>query len=87
MSERTRCECRRPGCEELLPVSSERRARLKSDARVRIVAPGHMLDSGTVVLIERPDYWVVRTIAAADEDDDPSALSFPTSDPPAGASS
>ena len=87
MSERTRCECGRPECEELLPVSAERRASLKSDARVRIVAPGHVLDSGTVVLIEKPDHWVVRTIAPDDEDDDPSALSFPTSDPPAGASS
>ena len=82
-----RCECGSPDCDEVLPLSHARKEQLKRDPRVRIVAPGHIADSGTVVLIERPSYWVVRTIAPADEDDDPSALSFPTSDPPAGASS
>src|ERR671927_81611 len=62
-----RCECGSPDCDEVLPLSHARKEQLKRDPRVRIVAPGHIADSGTVVLIERPSYWVVRTIAPADE--------------------
>lgn len=83
MAPDVRCECGEPGCEEVLPVAHERHA----DPRVRMVAPGHVSDSGTVILLERPTYWLVRSIAPDDESDDPSALSFPTSDPPAGPSS
>ena len=87
MASDVRCECRQAGCAELLPLAREQRADLHGDPRVRAVAPGHVADPGTVVLLERPGYWLVRTIAPDDESDDPSALSFPTSDPPAGPSS
>ena len=74
------CQCGQPGCDEQLDVPASARVGGGDGHGMRAVAPGHV-DDGDVVVRECDGYWLVRT---PDAGDDPSALSFPASDPPPG---
>jgi hypothetical protein len=74
------CQCGQPGCQEQLQVPAAARV---GGHGLRAVAPGHVGD-GDVVVRECDGYWLVRV---PDAGDDPSALSFPASDPPPGPGS
>jgi hypothetical protein len=75
------CQCGRQACDVELDVPAHTAA-AAANLRLRAVAPGHVGDRD-VVVDEHDGYWLVRSIDPPDGDD-PSALSFPASDPPPG---
>jgi len=77
------CECGEATCGARIELAHGERPRAAQHPHYRIVAPGHVQD-GDVLVDDRDDYWIVRRTDPEEDADDPSALSFPASDPPAG---
>ena len=75
------CQCSDPACEERVPARPA-----GGRLGVRIVAPGPV-DGSDGVVEDHGDHWLIRSLDPINGDDDPSALSFPASDPPPGPGS
>jgi hypothetical protein len=56
------CECARPDCRQIVPISSEEYEEIRRSPNLFIVAPGnvHMFRNVERLYETRPTYWVVE---------------------------